>query len=522
MGATVEVAEASDSRSLPSFHLTHHLARAKISYEKKDTYVMMCRPDEVIVFGSANGSGVFGAKRLEACKSGSSGMASGCCLSGKEVPIISNDTVKWSNVGVPNSTSVIQPSPDFHTPPINDASSMCIIRNHDESPPIYFLWRINKKRPNILELVQFGSFAEFPWVGLRIQFASALCPFASLCKNQSESASVMPYMLYTLSVEGVAYLIKLNNLTNYGWCSFFPTTDVVELNMRSYGDGSITAIAATTGFLVIGKEDGSLSCFRLGSLDSTSPGFVHELPEYPLPFPSWMLVSDPPTAVKDLVCLEIRGRTHLLVLHSNGDVQVWDLLSCTRFYDGLLERAMPEGTTYMRLWSGEFNNDFSMLPLALLYKPDPNVDGEMISIYALYFCPQRCNDCRSERSESRISEENVDGEMISIYALYFCPQRCNDCRSERSESRISEEGGVIDVKLSPDKIWILKKDTLMPFKLSGPCKIRGNSDIIISKHEQCFGLQELVVAEQLFQSFEHDADNLFRLAHSLYPSAKVL
>ncbi|GKA89298.1 nuclear pore complex protein NUP160 isoform X2 [Tanacetum coccineum] len=379
-------------------------------------------------------------------------MTSGSYFDGKEVPIISNDAVMWLNVGVP-STSIIQPSPDFHTPPINDASSMCIIRNHDESP-IYFIWRINKKRPNILELVQFGSFAEFPRVGLRIQFASALCPFASLCKNQSESASVMPYMLYTLSVEGVAYLIRLNNLTNYGWCSFFPTTDVVELNMRSYGDGSITAIAATTGFLVIGKEDGSLSCFRLGSLDSTSPGMAIKENS----------TNDPATAVKELVCLEIRGRTHLLVLHSNGDLQVWDLLSSTRFYDGLLERAIPEGKS----------------PIIFL---------------------------------------NVDGEIISIYALYFCPQRCNDCRSERSELRISvEEGGVIDVKLSPDKIWILKKDTLIPYNLSGPCKIR--SDIIISEHEQCFGLQELVVAEQLFQSSEHDADNLFRLAHSLYPSAK--
>ena len=84
-----------------------------------------------------------------------------------------------------------------------------------------------------------------------------------------------PYMLYTLSVDGVAYLIKLNNLNDYGSCSVFPTSDVVELNTCSYGDGTITAIAATTGFFVIGKEDGSLSCFRLGSLDSTSPGMVY-------------------------------------------------------------------------------------------------------------------------------------------------------------------------------------------------------------------------------------------------------
>ncbi|GJS99991.1 hypothetical protein Tco_0821161 [Tanacetum coccineum] len=41
---------------------------------------------------------------------------------------------------------------------------------------------------------------KLPTVGLRIEFPSALCPFASVCKNQRESASMMSYMLYTLSV----------------------------------------------------------------------------------------------------------------------------------------------------------------------------------------------------------------------------------------------------------------------------------------------------------------------------------
>ncbi|GKG46879.1 hypothetical protein Tco_0504076, partial [Tanacetum coccineum] len=36
-----------------------------------------------------------------------------------------------------------------------------------------------------------------------------------------------------------------------------------------------------------------------------------------------------------------------------------------------------------------------------------------------------------------------------------------------------------------------------------------------------FGLQESVIFE-LFQSSEHATDDLFLLAHSLYPSAEVL
>lgn len=49
-----------------------------------------------------------------------------------------------------------------------------------------------------------------------------------------------------------------------------------------------------------------------------------------------------------------------------------------------------------------------------------------------------------------------------------------------------------------------------------------DSIFFVRELEQCFGLHELYVAEQLFQSSEHAADDLFWLAHSLYPSAKVL
>ncbi|GJZ37365.1 hypothetical protein Tco_0583556, partial [Tanacetum coccineum] len=45
--------------------------------------------------------------------------------------------------------------------------------------------------------------------------------------------------------------------------------------------------------------------------------------------------------------------------------------------------------------------------------------------------------------------------------------------------------------------------------------------ITVNEHEQRFGLQESVVAEQLFQSSEHAADDLFRPAHSLHPSAQM-
>nr|GFC18854.1 hypothetical protein [Tanacetum cinerariifolium] len=70
-------------------------------------------------------------------------------------------------------------------------------------------------------------------------------------------ASRNPYMLYTMTVDGVACLIRLNNITNYQSCNIFPTTDVVKLNIYRFGvHGTITSIAATPGFLVLGKYDG--------------------------------------------------------------------------------------------------------------------------------------------------------------------------------------------------------------------------------------------------------------------------
>ncbi|KAI7734640.1 hypothetical protein M8C21_024531, partial [Ambrosia artemisiifolia] len=255
------------------------------------------------------------------------------------------------------------------------------------------------------------SFAEFPRVGLRLDFATALSPYAYLCKNeQLSSASRNPYILYAFTVSGVAYLIRLtDDITGYGSCSVLPPNEVVELDVTSYCDyGAITAIAATNGCLIIGGQDGSVGCFRLGMLDSTSPG-----------------------------------------------------------------------ARFSRLWAGGTTNDNNVVPLAVLLKPNLEAVGEMISLYNLHL--------------------NLGGKTnLSV---------------DPSTMNISvEESVIIDVKLSSNKIWILKEDGLVVHNVLGPSESR--------EFEQCFGLQESFVAEQLFQSSEHAADDLFWLAHSLYPSAK--
>ncbi|GJY39157.1 hypothetical protein Tco_0425521, partial [Tanacetum coccineum] len=183
----------------------------------------------------------------------------------EDIPITSNHLIQWIDVNVPSNLNHHHPPPDLETPPIDDASSVCTIT---DKSPMNFIWRIHRNHPNVLEILQFDSLERFPSVGLRLIFTTALCPFASICINEFPGASENPYMLYTTSVNGVVRLIHLNNVTDYRSGS---VCDVEELNIHSFHvRGTITSIAATAGFVVIGKHDGWVGCFRLGSLESAS------------------------------------------------------------------------------------------------------------------------------------------------------------------------------------------------------------------------------------------------------------
>lgn len=77
-------------------------------------------------------------------------------------------------------------------------------------------------------------------------------------------------MLYALTISGVAYLIRLRNIYDY---SLFPANDILEYNTQiEPHHGAITAVAARAGCLVVGRIDGSISCFQLGILDPIAPG----------------------------------------------------------------------------------------------------------------------------------------------------------------------------------------------------------------------------------------------------------
>lgn len=80
-------------------------------------------------------------------------------------------------------------------------------------------------------------------------------------------------------MSGVAYLLKIRNVSAYASCSIFPSDELIELNVHDHANQkAVTAVAATSGCLVVGRNDGSLWCFRLGVLDPGAPGMLNLVP----------------------------------------------------------------------------------------------------------------------------------------------------------------------------------------------------------------------------------------------------
>lgn len=82
-----------------------------------------------------------------------------------------------------------------------------------------------------------------------------------------------PYLLYALTVSGVAYLLRLGPISNYVSRSGFRLDELAEFNVNAYGPVT-SAAAIPSGCLVLGRGDGSLACLQLGSLDPSAPGII--------------------------------------------------------------------------------------------------------------------------------------------------------------------------------------------------------------------------------------------------------
>ncbi|XP_073150700.1 nuclear pore complex protein NUP160 isoform X2 [Henckelia pumila] len=395
-------------------------------------------------------------------------------MAGMEVPILSTDSIEWVQVSIPSSSNS-HPSTS-QNPVAKDFASCCPIGD----PPSYFIWKISKSHSNILELLELSNNNEIPSIGLRLIFPDTLFPFAFICKNEEKLASGNQFLLYALTMSGVAFLIRLRNSFDYGPYSVIPTDEILEYNtqIQPY-DGAIKAVSATAGCLVIGRSDGSVRYFQLGIVDPSAPGFVSELRDDTGFGRLWGILSRGPTlaGVQDLVISEMHQRKLLFVLHSDGCIRVWDLSSCSKIFSNMMTDPTLPGAL-VRLWVGEADYNTGIIPLAILHNQHLGDGTDSIFLHGL-----RCNA----------------GDRFALFL-------------EPSLKKISlREGGPIDICLSSNKLWILKEDGLLLHNL------------FCDDHEglaHYYQLQETFVADLLFQSSEHSSADLFSLACAAFSSSK--
>ncbi|XP_047324446.1 nuclear pore complex protein NUP160 [Impatiens glandulifera] len=402
-------------------------------------------------------------------------------LAGAEVPITGSDSVKWIEISVPSSfqfedTEALPSSPSF-APPAEDAASCSIVG----SPPTYCIWRIHKDKPRVLEIEELRASEEFPKTGLRIIFPDSLSPFALICKDESQYALGNPYLLYALTVSGVAYSIKLKSIHNYASGYTLSPYEVVEFNIQQLPNaGVITSVAAMSGCLVVGRDDGVVSCLHLGRLEPSDPGFMLDLRDDTGFGRLWGLMSRRSVgSVQGMVISDVHDMKLLFVLHHDGTLRIWDIVNGSRIFSQTLTVPSSREATFLKLYVGEAHHGTNYIPLGIFYRNSLEVCTEMITVYYLRFTQ---------------GDRNLFSLDTSVQNIPL------------------EEGMLIDVKLTSDKIWILKEQGLLVESLISTNGKRGVA--------QCYALQEALVADQLFQNSQNSLDDFIWLAQTVFSSVK--
>ncbi|CAL5060334.1 unnamed protein product [Urochloa decumbens] len=396
---------------------------------------------------------------------------------GTEVPIPSSDKLRWIDLTVPSSPAPASPADSFVCVPPRSASGCHIIPSGDSQ--YYLSWRIHEENLNVLEVIELGASKEFPSSGLRLVFQEALCPFAFLCKREGRRRGELVYMLYVLTVSGVALLCHLRSPFSYISGSVLHQDDIVEFSLQTHTQSAkVTAVTAKPGCIVIGRQDGSICSYSLGKLDPNSPGFSNELRDDAGIGRLWTLMSRTKAVgpVQDIVATVVNERDLLFVLHLDGHLRIWD--NHTKLLNYNVHSNDIEGHL-SRLWVGESDDDQELISLAVLHQNTVVQDCDHVAVYGFSFS---------------------GGEKFP-----FSP--------EPSISNIPLlEGKLVDLKIGKDKLWILKEFGSMLYEIL---------QYDIEDENICsYVLQEDVISEQLFQSSDNALDDLVWTADSMFSSLK--
>jgi len=144
---------------------------------------------------------------------------------------------------------------------------------------------------------------------------------------QGRRQGKLVYLLYVLTVSGVALLCHLRSPFSYLSGSVLHQDDVVEFSLQTHAQSAkVTAVTAKPGCIVIGRQDGSVCSYSLGKLAPNTPGFSNELRDDAGIGRLWTLMSRIKTVgpVQDIVATAINERDLLFVLHLDGHLRIWD------------------------------------------------------------------------------------------------------------------------------------------------------------------------------------------------------
>ncbi|CAH2035197.1 unnamed protein product [Thlaspi arvense] len=406
---------------------------------------------------------------------------------GMEVPVAGGgNIIKWVEIYVP-SPSPFSSTIDTNSSEDNgcvllpsseeDYASSCVIGE----TPISFTWRINKTSSNVLELLQLSAKSGFPITGLRFVFAHTLSPFAFVFAEEGGGDSGRPvFFLYALTPSGVVYVLKLSNTSAYKSGSVFPLDHLIHLDVRPYlNEAYVTSVAASPGFFFLGRSDGCVSCFQPFVSPQKPSGFHQELRDDTGFSRLWGFVRGTVVAaVQDLFISEVHGRNFVCVLHADGALHVWDIVTYSRVLCQSIAAKNLEGVMCLRLWLGKADYDSGIIPLAVLYRNSMGDSVDVITVYSLHF-------------------SSVEGMALSLDSIL---------------QNIPLEGGELrDVRFTSDKIWTLEADELTSHMLCQKSR---------SMEARSYTLQEEYISEQLFLSSRSSSHDLLLTTHSLFPSAK--
>uniref|UniRef100_A0A0D9YM82 Uncharacterized protein n=1 Tax=Oryza glumipatula TaxID=40148 RepID=A0A0D9YM82_9ORYZ len=392
-------------------------------------------------------------------------------IAGTEVPIPGSDRVRWIELTIPSTPP---PSPEgdsdpFVLVPPRAASGFHVVSSGDSQ--CYLAWRFHEEQQNVLEVIDLCASKEFPSSGLRLVFQEALCPFSFLCAREGGRCGTPVYLLYVLTVSGVALLCHLRSPFSYISGSIFPQDDIVEFNLQTQVQSAkVTAVTATSGCLVIGRQDGSICCYS----------FLNELRDDAGIGRLWSLVSRTKAVgpVQDIVTATVNERELLFVLHLDGSLRIWDIFNHTKLLSCNVRSNDIEGQP-SRIWVGDADDDQELIFLAVLHQGTVTGACDCVSVYGFSF---------------GAGERFLFSPEPSFFSIPLV------------------EGKLIDLKISMDKLWILKEVGSMLYEI-----VQYDCDTEIM---HSYVLQEVSVSDQLFQSSENTLDDLVWTADSIFSSKK--